>query len=423
MRIRGSAVLPASGAQRALALATLASSTGKGIFLTAGVLYFIRVVRLPAMEIGVAFSIAGFVSLFLGVPAGHVADRRGPRAVLMASLLVSATATGAFLLVHDYWSVLLVVVLATVAQATLLVARGPIINDIADGRPQELRAYIRSVTNVGIAVGAMAAGWAAQADTAQAYHRLILLNCACFLVAMLPAFRIPRTETVEAPEQSRGRWAALRDRPYLALSLLDGVLSIQYRVLTVALPLWVVSATSAPRWTVSAAVVVNTAMIILLQVAVGRRVDTPRRAALALRRSGWAFCAACAAVAWAAGSPAWAAVALLGAAVVVHSVGELWQAAGGFEVSNVLAPRHAIGQYLGVFGIGMGLAESFGPALLTWLCIGWGKPGWHVMGALFLAAGLAAPAVVRWAESTRARYAPGADLSAGKPAALSSEAV
>lgn len=408
-----SALLPDSRAQRALSWATLASSTGKGIFLTAGVLYFIRVARLPAIDIGVAFSVAGFVALFVGVPVGHLADRRGPRVVFSASLLVSALATAAFLVVSAYWSVLLVVILATTAQATLLVARGPIINDIADGRPQELRAYIRSVTNVGIAVGAMAAGWAAQADTAQAYHRLILLNSACFIVAMVLAFRVPRVSPTEAPAKAR-RWAALRDRPYLAISLLDGVLSIQYRILTVALPLWVVSATSAPRWMVSAAVVANTAMIIVLQVRFGRRVDSPRRAALALRRSGWAFCVACAAIAWSAGSPPWAAVALLGTAVVIHSMGELWQAAGGFEVSNVLAPKHAIGQYLGVFGAGMGLAESFGPALLTWLCIGWGKPGWHVMGAIFLLAGLSAPAVVRWAESTRERYTPEADESSGK---------
>ncbi|MFB7504360.1 MFS transporter [Streptomyces broussonetiae] len=293
-----------------MAWVTLASSTGKGIFLTAGVLYFTRAVGLPALQIGIAFSIAGFVSLVLGVPADHLADRHGPRVVLLASLALSAAATAAFLLGRVSWSVLLVVVLATTAQATLLVARGPIINDIADGRPQELRAYIRSVTNVGIAVGAVIAGWAAQPDTVRGYHRLVLLDSACFVVALLLACRLPRTTAVRPPATA-GRRAALRDRPYLALSLLDGVLSIQYRVLTVALPLWVVSATSAPRWTVSAAVVANTAIIVLLQVAVSRRIDTPRRAAVALRRSGWAFCVACAGIAWAAGSPPWAAVALL----------------------------------------------------------------------------------------------------------------
>jgi dipeptide/tripeptide permease len=66
---------------------------------------------------------------------------------------------------------------------------------------------------------------------------------------------------------------------------------------------------------------------------------------------------------------AWAAATLLLAAVVVHTIGELWHSAAGFEVSFALAPQHATGQYLGVFGLGAGLAEAVGPALLISLCI------------------------------------------------------
>ncbi|MFE9116346.1 hypothetical protein [Streptomyces sp. NPDC007172] len=60
---------------------------------------------------------------------------------------------------------------------------------------------------------------------------------------------------------------------------------------------------------------------------------------------------------------------------VVHTVGEPWHAAAGFEVSFALAPSHATGQYLGVFGLGAGLAEAVGPALPISLCITWGRPG------------------------------------------------
>lgn len=70
----------------------------------------------------------------------------------------------------------------------------------------------------------------------------------------------------------------------------------------------------------------------------------------------------------------------------------------GFEVSFALAPQHATGQYLGVFGLGAGLAEAVGPALLISLCITWGRPGWYVVGAMFLLAGLAAPVTVSWAQ-------------------------
>ena len=95
---------------------------------------------------------------------------------------------------------------------------------------------------------------------------------------------------------------------------------------------------------------------------------------------------------------------LIIAGVVIHSVGELWQAAGGFEASNVLAPPDAIGQYLGVFGFGIALAESLGPVLLTFLCIELGRPGWFLLGLIFLASGAAVPPVVSWAERSRGRY-------------------
>ncbi|MFD7874069.1 hypothetical protein ACFV5G_08065 [Streptomyces sp. NPDC059766] len=82
---------------------------------------------------------------------------------------------------------------------------------------------------------------------------------------------------------------------------------------------------------------------------------------------------------------------------MIHTVGELWHSAAAFEVSFALAPRHATGQYLGVFGLGTGLADGLGPALLISLCITWGRPGWYVVGALFALTGLAAPPAVRWA--------------------------
>ena len=95
------------------------------------------------------------------------------------------------------------------------------------------------------------------------------------------------------------------------------------------------------------------------------------------------------------------AIFLLLGAVVVHTVGEIWHAAGGFEVSFLLAPPHAIGQYQGLFGMGLGLGIAIGPALLIALCIGWGVPGWWVVGAFFALTGLAVPPAARWAERTR----------------------
>jgi MFS family permease len=185
--------------------------------------------------------------------------------------------------------------------------------------------------------------------------------------------------------------------------VLDGVLAIQGQVQTVAIPLWLTSFTHAPRWILAAAVVINTVLVVIFQVRASSKITSAHQGGRAMRRAGFTLLIACIAISLTGHlSPVGAATLIL-VAVIIMTVGELWYAAGGFELSFGLAPEHAQGQYLGVYGMGVGLANSFGPALLTALCIGWGMTGWVTVGVLFAAAGLLIPPAVRWAEATRAR--------------------
>jgi len=399
-------VIPESGPRRVLAVATLVSTVGKGMYLTGGVVFFTRAVHIAPKSVGIGLSVAGFAAVVSGIVVGRLADLWGPREVYIGCLLACGASTAAFALVGGFPAFLALASVATAAQSSGLVARGPIMNALGGARPQELRAYIRSVTNVGIALGAAMAGWVITLDTRGAYVALVLANGCLFLTSGLLMFALPSIPP--APRTAGPAWIALRDLPYVAMSLADGVMSIQYRVLTVAIPLWLITATTAPRWVISAIVITNTAIVVLFQVRAARGVDTPAVAGRAMRRAGFAFLAACVMVAWTARLPGPVAVGLLIAVAVIHSLGELLQAAAGFELSFSLAPDHAQGQYLGVFGVGMALAESIGPGLLTALCIGWGMPGWYVVGAMFLATGAISPAIASWAERTRHRYT-GAD--------------
>ncbi|MEV5971328.1 MFS transporter [Streptomyces sp. NPDC051921] len=398
-------LVPDTGPQRVIAASNLVNTMGSGLYLTAGVLYFTLAMHLPAAQVGLGLGAAGLVSLAVGITAGHLADRREARGVYAATLVVRAAATGGFLLADRLWVFVLTVCAATAAQAAGLAARSPIIRRHGGDRPQEFRAYLRAVTNVGISLGALGAGWAVQAGTLTAYQLLVVGNTVAFAASAALLVLLPPVPPV--PDAGGPRWAALRDRPYLLLTAVDGVMSIQFKVLTVAIPLWLVQATSAPRGLIAGTMLVNTVIVIALQVRASRGVDSPAAGARAYRRAGVAFLVSCALVSLAAGTPAWAATTLVLTAVVVHTIGELWHAAAGFELSFALAPEHATGQYLGVFGLGAGLAEGFGPALLIALCVGWGRPGWYVTGALFALTGLAAPLAVRRARRERGHPASG----------------
>ncbi|WP_431931021.1 MFS transporter [Nonomuraea jabiensis] len=392
-------LVPEAGPQRVLAASNFVYTLGSGLYLTAGVLYFTEGVHLPASQVGLGLGIAGIVSLALGIAVGHLADRHGARGVYTVTLVVQALATAGFVLADSFWPFLLAVCAATGAKAAGLAARSPLIRHYGGDRPQEFRAYLRAVTNVGVSFGALLAGWAVQADTLMAYRLLVAGNALAFAASAAILICLP--PVAPGPVVRGPRWIALRDHPYLLLTALDGIMAVQFKVLTVAIPLWLVGFTAAPRWLVSGTMLISTVMVVALQVRASRGVDSPAAGGGAYRRAGGAFLVSCSLIPLSAGSPAWGAATLLVITVVIHTIGELWHSAAGFEVSFALAPEHATGQYLGVFGLGAGLAEGLGPALLIALCITWGRPGWYVVGGLFALTGLAAPFAVRRAQRDR----------------------
>ncbi|MFJ9697287.1 MFS transporter [Kitasatospora sp. NPDC101183] len=392
-------LLPATGPQRILAASNFVYTLGSGLYLTAGVLYFTEAVHLPAAQVGLGLGIAGAAALAVGIAVGHLADRHGARGVYLTTLVVQALATTGFLFADGFWPFVVAVCAATGAKSAGVAARSPLIRHHGGERPQEFRAYLRAVTNIGISLGAVLAGWTVQVGTVGAYQLMVVGNAVAF--AASAAILLGLRPVTPEPHVGGPRWIALRDRPYLALTVLDGIMAIQFRVLTIAVPLWLVAETTTPHWLISGAMILNTSIVVTCQVRASRSIDSPAAGAAAYRRAGFAFLLACVLVSLSGGIPAWAAVTLILAGVAVHTVGELWHSAAGFEISFALAPPHATGQYLGVFGLGAGLSEAVGPALLISLCISWGRPGWYVVGALFALTGLAAPLAVRWAQRHR----------------------
>jgi MFS family permease len=396
-----SPVLPRERQVRLLAAATLVNTVGNGLYLTGSALFFTRSVGLSPAAVGAGLTISGVLGMAAGVALGHVADRVGPREVALALFGFEALGVALYVFVHSFAAFLAVACLGALAERGNFAVRGALIVAVAPpDRRVAVRAYLRSVTNVGISLGAVLAGLALHADTRAAYVALMLGDAATFLLAGAFVARLAHVPPVPAPEAGP-RLVALRDRGYVAVTALNGVLSFQFIVLTLALPLWLADHTGAPRWLVSPLLLCNTLLVVTLQVRASRGSETVRGAALAMRRAGWALAASCVLYAVAGGRGALAAGLLLAAAVVVHTAGELWQAAGGFGLSYELAADHAQGQYQGVFALGMNGARAFAPVILTTLCLGAGAPGWLALGIVFAAAGVATPPVARAADDRR----------------------
>ena len=177
-------------------------------------------------------------------------------------------------------------------------------------------------------------------DSRPAYVIMVLVDAATFLLASAVIARLPHlppTRTARSAPDER-RWLALRDRYYLGFTAVSSVASLQYWVLVQALPIWIVMRTAAPRSMAALVLFIAAVTVAVTQIPATRSIDGPRTAARLLARSGPLFLVAWILMAVASGPSAWAAVALLLVAVLVHSLAEVWQAAGTFELSFCARP-------------------------------------------------------------------------------------
>jgi MFS family permease len=395
-----STLVPEPGARRRLGLATGIYNIGTGMFMTSSVLYFTEGLGLSITEVGLWLAVAGLIGLFGGVPMGHLADRRGPRGVAALSLVVLALTMVGYIFVTHIWMFVTVTVVEMLATSASRASRGGLIRRVGGEGAAAYRSQLRAIENAGVGVGAVIGGLALGLGSLAAYQALFLLNAATFLIGAWVCVRLPHFSPMPTAPGTR-RLVALRDKPFIAYTVLNGVMSLQYAVITFALPLWIAMETSAPRWMVGAVLLVNTLGVVALQVSVGRKVKTVRQGAAAMRVAGFVFLVACVGVAVAADLPAWAAVAVLLAAVAVHSVGEMCHAAAVFALSFELAPAHAQSEYVGLQDMGLGAAFAVAPAVLGALCLGIGQVGWVLLGGLLTVAGMATVPVVRWAIRSR----------------------
>jgi len=392
--------VPEPGARRRLGTATGIYNIGTGMFFTVSVLFFTEGLGLSVTEVGLWLAVAGLIGLFAGVPMGYLADRRGPRGVAALSLVVLALTMVGYVFVTSIWMFVVVTVVEMLATSASRASRGGLIRRVGGEEAAAYRSQLRAIENAGVGIGAVVGGLALTLNTLTAYQVLFLVNAATFLIGALVTARLPRFAPMPTPPDTR-RWVALRDKPFIAYTVLNGVMSLQYAVITFALPLWIATETSAPRWMVGAVLLINTLGVVALQVWVGRKVKTVRQGAAAMRVAGFVFLIACMGTAVAADLPAWAAAAVLIAAVAVHSVGEMCHAAAVFALSFELAPAHAQSEYVGLQDMGLGAAFAVAPAVLGALCLGVGQVGWLLFGGLLTAAGLATVPVVRWAIRSR----------------------
>lgn len=351
--------------------------------MTVDVIYFTTIVGLSPAQVALALSIAGGLAMTLSVPAGHIADRFGPRNIAAIAIAIEGVIMAGLVFVHSYLPFLLIHIamgmLGVVAQTTRMATIAKLGGE--ESRVQ-LRAYQRAVTNFGISVGTLFAGIGLALNDPTVYKALLLGDALTFVLAGLLYLKLPFVPpTVERGEPFS--FEAMKDKVYLAATLSNAFMSLHFVLQSVAIPLWVVRETNAPRWWVSVIMMMNTIAVMLLQVAASKSSKTLMGGAKAYRNASYFISLACLLYAYAHGMNAVMAALMLSLGMASHIVGELIGSAGSWSIGFGLADENHQGQYQGVWGLSWGLSGTLGPAIVTALVIGMGISGWWILAAIF----------------------------------------
>ncbi|MFD4901340.1 MFS transporter [Streptomyces sp. NPDC058411] len=403
-RIRGwRGSMPGGPVGIRLAVIAMIDAVGTGAFLAVSVPFITRSVHLSERNLGFGLGLSAAIALATAIPIGIVADRIGPKKVLVGVSLWRCACFVVYPLVQNLWQFLTVVcLLGLVDKAAAPMEQALVGQAVPTSERVKVVAILRSMRNVGFTLGALLGGIGLLIDTRAGYTVILLLNAASFAVLASLASRLPLINAPAAQLRRRFSVSVLRDGSFLSFAGINAILTMHMTLLSIGIPLWIVGHTDVSAALISPLVAVNTVLAVLLQVRASRGTDDIPGAARALVRAGISLAACCLLLVAAPGLPVVLAIGVLLLAMVALTGGELWQSAGGWGGSYLLAVPGQEGVYLSVFWLGVAVQQIAAPIVVS-LIVTVGATGWVVLAAVFAAAGFAAPAIGRWAQTQAAK--------------------
>jgi MFS family permease len=391
---------------RRLSVQSVLSAFGDGAFLTGSAVFFTQIVGLSPAQVGLGLSAAGVVTFALAVPLGKLSDRFGAKRVWALSSLVEALLYLVWLAVGTMAAYVAMLVVLELVVTTSRSARNAYRFDLF---PREERvsssAYFRAARNVGYTLGALLAGVALATDNDGVVRLVPVATAAILLLNATLVSRLPRAahhadaeSALETVAHAQGRGSALRNRGYVTMSILDGVLATHQVLLNVVIPLWLVNETDAPRVLLAWLFGTNTVMAVLFQVVAARGVVTVADSLRAQRRGAFFFVLSCGIVLVTHDTVGWVTIVLVWVGHVTVTGAELFNSAGDWGLQAELSDPARRGEYQGVSQLGYTLGSVWAPAAYTFLAMEWGTPGWLLIAAIVLLAAVGIHPAARAAE-------------------------
>lgn len=318
----------------------------------------------PALA-GAVIAVASFGMVAAGLAAGSIVDRVGARATLAGALVLQAVGFGLMPLVREPWHAFALVALEGSASAAFWPAQSTLITGLTPAaRRHAAFAQQRVTMNLGVGLGGLVGGLIASVSHPGSFTILFLVDALTFLlyVGVLAFVHDPPSHR-EAGAPKASYVDVLRDRLFLRLWTLNFLFVMAGYSLFNVVTSFVHDEAGVSLSAFGVAFLVNTLVIVILQLPISRAIEGRRRMrALALMPALWV-------VAWllVEGAGLWAtglaAAVVVAVALAVFGVGECFHGPAHQALVAEIGPERLRGRYFALHSMSWGVGGTAGPAL------------------------------------------------------------
>ncbi|MHB0878669.1 MAG: MFS transporter [Anaerolineae bacterium] len=217
---------------------------------------YIRSMGVSDATVGLIAAASTIVGIVVSLPAGILSDMIGRRRVILASMVVFATAPFLYLLIQTPWQLVIVRVYHGLATAIL----GPValaaVADTFDARRGERLAWYSSATMIGRFLAPSVGGLLIIGNN---YHWVYLADGVAGVLALLAALRLPHLAADAAPTRRAHlgeSWASMRadlavlgrNSALFATSLMEACQYFAFGLVEVYLPIYLHERVGLAAW-------------------------------------------------------------------------------------------------------------------------------------------------------------------------------
>lgn len=347
------------------------SALGRGFTLPFLFIYFTDVRDISVATSGLLIASTG-VWGFLVVPlGGTLIDRIGSWWVLLLSLVLAAVGTVWLGFVQGAGEAFAALAVMSIGMGLSWPAQSALVASIVPPRLRP-RAFASqfALLNLGIGLGGAVSGLLVDVDRVSTFQLIYIVDALSFLVyaaVLLSVRHVGRSPEAPAPDDTEPRTGYLRllqDRTFVLFALLSLVLmTAGYAQIESGLPAFVTDSAGVSTRTLGFGFAANTAVIVLGQLLVQRRLQGHRRThalagAAVIMAGSWVLIGTAALL----DGRVQPAIAVM-AGMAVFGMGETLLAPTNPVIVNDLAPPHLRGRYNAAFSFVWNVGAVLGPVL------------------------------------------------------------